>query len=302
MQMQSKPIQPPYKIKIVGLLGDVTFQIAKCCAEDLHQRDPSLFPPPDITGMLEFDWDLYLDAKRKEQRGETWNFDEKAIYFVNDEPCGGPMNLFQWAESEHKYENFRPMPLYETLAEQAYKRYLNSRNHEYVYMDIAIDDKPVGRLLIELFSDSVPKTCENFKELCTGEKGESTGTEYKLHYKDSLIHRVQKNGWIQGGDIWMKRGDGGESIYGSVFEDENFDVKFTRRGIVGMANKGRHTNGSQFFITLNPAAWMNTKYVAFGQVIEGTETLKAIEEVDTMNQRPYKEVKIKDCGTKSFVF
>lgn len=108
--------------------------------------------------------------------------------------------------------------MYETLAEEAYKNYLKSSNHKFAYLDITIGEKSAGRLLIELFSDKLPKTCENFLELCEGNKGESERTEFKLHYKDSIFHRIVTNGWIQGGDIWMKKGDGGESIHGLTFE------------------------------------------------------------------------------------
>merc|ERR1712049_7262 len=114
-------------------------------------------------------------------------------------------------------------------------------------MDITINNEPVGGLVIELFSDVVPKTCENFRQLCTGEKGVSEETGYKLHYENSLFHRIVKNGWIQGGDIYHGRGTGGESVHGPVFEDENYVVKHSERGILGMANKGRHSNGSQFY-------------------------------------------------------
>ena len=290
------------KVTVVGLIRDISFHQAKCCAEDLHIKCPGVFGEPEIQGMLEFEWDLYIEEKKKELTGETWVFTDKTITFIDGEFVGGCTDFIQWAECEHDYDNFRPIPLYETLAEEAYVRHLNSKRHEYVYMDISIADKPAGRLLIELFTDIVPKTCNNFRSLCTGEFGESEHSEYSLRYQNSVLHRVVPKGWIQGGDIWMKRGDGGEAIYGPLFEDENFAIKHDKRGIVGMANKGRHTNGSQFYITLQPAKWMDTQYVAFGQVVEGTETLAAIEKVDVMNQRPLKDVTITDCGIQTFSF
>ncbi|CAM4533077.1 unnamed protein product, partial [Lepidochelys olivacea] len=135
--------------------------------------------------------------------------------------------------------------------------------HVFVYLDIAIQEQPTGTLLFELYSDMCPKTCENFRSLCTGEAGTSrSGLE--LTYKESVFHRLVKNGWIQGGDITAGRGDGGESIYGPTFEDENFSIPHNKKGILGMANKGRHSNGSQFYITLQPTPYMDKKYVAFG--------------------------------------
>lgn len=290
------------KVTVVGLICDVSFHQAKCCAEDLHIKNPVLFEPPEIQGMLEFEWDLYIEEKKKELTGETWVFTDKTITFVNGELVGSSNDLIAWAEKEQNYDNFRPIPLYETLAEEAYVYHLNGKKHDYVYLDVSINGAPSGRLLIELFNDIAPKTCRNFRALCTGEGGESGHSEHRLHYRGSVIHRVIRGGWIQGGDIWMKRGDGGESIFGPLFEDENFAVKHDRRGIVGMANKGRHTNASQFYITLAPAAWMDTQYVAFGRVVEGADTLAAIERVDCMNQRPLRDVTIADCGTKTFTF
>ncbi|XP_013421904.1 peptidyl-prolyl cis-trans isomerase-like 6 [Lingula anatina] len=293
----------PVKLSVYGLLNDLTFHVSKCCAEDLYKKDPRTFNEPEIVGMLEFDWDMFIDEKRKELGGETWVFSDKAIAFGNNELIGGPIDFIEWARVHYNYEDFRAEALYEAITEQAYKGHLNARNRKYVYMDITIDEEPAGRLLIELFTDIVPKTCENFRALCTGEKGTSEKSEQKLHYESILFHRIVRNGWIQGGDIWKPcSGDGGESIYGDVFEDENFAVSHSKRGMVGMANKGRHTNGSQFYITLQPAKWMDTKYVAFGQVIEGTETLKKMEAEETMNERPMKEIKIAHCNEVTFEF
>ncbi|CAG03607.1 unnamed protein product, partial [Tetraodon nigroviridis] len=118
--------------------------------------------------------------------------------------------------------------------------------------------------MFELFSDYCPKTSKNFEALCTGEQG-LTKSGIPLCYKDSLFHRVVPNGWVQGGDISPQRkGNGGESIYGPTFEDECFGVPHIKRGILGMANKGPHSNGSQFYITLEPTPWMDRTYVAFG--------------------------------------
>ncbi|VDI29474.1 peptidyl-prolyl cis-trans isomerase-like 6 [Mytilus galloprovincialis] len=301
----------PQKLEVYGLINDVNFQRARYCAEDLWKKDPNTFPDPVVNGMLEFEWDLFIDAKRKDLRGETWSFEEKAICFTNGQLIGGPDNFVVWAEDNYGFEEFRPLPLYLTLTDEAYISHLNSKNHQYVFMDVSIGGESAGRLVIELFSDVVPRTCENFKALCTGSMGKSKETDYNLHYKNSMFHRIVRNGWIQGGDIFFtgsgqdiyhSRGNGGESIYGAAFEDENFAVSHDRRGIVGMANKDRHTNGSQFYITLQPAKWMDTKYVAFGQVIEGTKTLKMMEEQETMNQRPMKEVRILDCGVCKYEF
>ncbi|KAL4232654.1 putative inactive peptidyl-prolyl cis-trans isomerase-like 6 [Mactra antiquata] len=291
----------PIRLEVYGLVNDVSFQRARLCAEDLSHKLIDTFPNPVIDGMVEFEWDLYIDAKKKELRGETWTFQEKAIIFQNGKLIGGPDDFIKWAAENYSYEQYRPEPLLNCLTEESYKSCLNEKHHEFVYMDITIGDEPAGRLVFELFKDVVPKTCENFKSLITGQKGKSEDSDYDLKYKGSLFHRIVRNGWIQGGDIYHGRGNGGESIYGPVFEDENYAVPHSRRGVIGMANKGRHTNGSQFYITLQPASWMDTKYVAFGQIIEGTETLEKMEKVDTMNERPNSEVKVADCERRLFV-
>lgn len=131
--------------------------------------------------------------------------------------------------------------------------------------------------------------------MCTGKAGFSQ-SGIRLHYAGSIFHRVVQNGWIQGGDIVAGKGDGGESIYGPTFEDESFAIPHNKRGVLGMVNKGRHSNGSQFYITLQPAPYLDKKYVAFGQLIEGTEVLQQLELVPTENERPIQQCTIVGSG------
>ncbi|XP_072019302.1 probable inactive peptidyl-prolyl cis-trans isomerase-like 6 [Amphiura filiformis] len=286
------------ELTIIGLLPDETFHAAKSCAQDLYQQNPEKFATPDIRGLLEFEWNLYLEEDRKAQKGEVWAFNDKTMAYLNGQLIGGPSDLLKWAGENFNFQDFRPRPLYQAIAEEAYKTYLQQTAHTFVYFDIAIGDEEAGRLILELYTDKCPKTCENFRALCTGEKGQTTESTpiVSLNYKDSLFHRIVPNGWLQGGDIVFGKGDGGQSIYGPVFEDENYSVKHNCRGMLGMANQGRHTNGSQFYITFQPAPWMDTKYVAFGKVIEGTQLLKTLEGQETYNERPKKDCKIAACG------
>ncbi|KAI9123557.1 hypothetical protein K1719_004857 [Acacia pycnantha] len=117
------------------------------------------------------------------------------------------------------------------------------------FLDISIGDELEGRIVVELFDDAVPKTAENFRALCTGEKGIAPNTGLPFHYKGCCFHRITRSSMIQGGDISAGDGTGGESIYGMKFEDENFELKHERKGMLSMANSGPNTNGSQFFIT-----------------------------------------------------
>lgn len=145
-----------------------------------------------------------------------------------------------------------------------------------VFFDISIEDDPVGRLVFELWHFQYPKTVENFRALCTGEKG--FGSQGKrLHYLDSVFHRIYKDFIVQGGDIINGNGTGGDSIYGPTFHDESTRGKHSARGLLAMANKGRHTNASQFYITLAPAPHLDGNSVVFGQLVIGHDTLDAIE-------------------------
>ena len=167
---------------------------------------------------------------------------------------------------------------------------INKENPK-VFLDIKIGEQEAKRVEIELYKDKVPKTCENFRCLCTGEKGE------KLHYKGSIFHRVIKNFMIQGGDFENANGTGGSSIYGKKFDDENFVYSLSREGLLAMANSGPNTNGSQFFITLKDTPWLNGKHVVFGQVIKGMEVVKEVEAVETDGQdKPKVTVVIENCG------
>ena len=158
-----------------------------------------------------------------------------------------------------------------------------------VALDIRIGEEAAGTVVLELFADVVPKTAENFRALCTGEKGEG------MTYAGSPFHRIIPEFMIQGGDFTRGNGTGGKSIYGDRFPDENFQIKHTEAGLLSMANAGPNTNGSQFFITVAPTPWLDGKHVVFGKVVEGMDVIRAMEAVGSRSGQTSKPVKLESC-------
>ncbi|XP_026582411.1 problable inactive peptidyl-prolyl cis-trans isomerase-like 6 [Pseudonaja textilis] len=283
------------EVEVVGLLTEPSFHMAAHAVETLRRNFPKKIAEPKVLPLLQFAWDEYLQEKKKELRGEIWEYPSSVMCFVDGQLLGDEKMLLKWAYDVWDYKDFKPTALYEAITSDFLTKYLKAKQRMFVFMEIAIHEVSMGKLLFELYSDICPRTCHNFKCLCTGEKGYSE-SGLTLTYKDSIFHRIVKNGWIQGGDIDGGKGNGGESIYGPVFEDESFAVPHDKRGVLGMVNKGRHTNGSQFYITLQPAPYLNTKYVAFGQIIEGSQVLQELELTETFNERPKLQCRIINCN------
>jgi len=158
-----------------------------------------------------------------------------------------------------------------------------------VFFDVDVDGAPLGRVEFELYNEIVPRTAENFRALCTGEKG--------FGYKGSKFHRVIQEFMLQGGDFTRGDGTGGKSIYGNKFNDENFVKKHDKVGLLSMANSGKNTNGSQFFITVVLTPWLDGKHVVFGEVVKGyNEVVKQVEALGSRSGKTSKLVTIRESG------
>mmetsp|Transcript_60957 Transcript_60957/g.145261 ORF Transcript_60957/g.145261 Transcript_60957/m.145261 type:complete len:470 (-) Transcript_60957:116-1525(-) len=169
--------------------------------------------------------------------------------------------------------------------------------HPHVFLDVQIGNVGGGRIVIELFSDVTPRTAENFRGLCTGEYGVGRDTKKKLCYTGCSFFRSVTGFYVQSGDFQFDNGDGGESIYGGTFNDEDFSRRHTQAGVLSMANKGRNSNSSQFFITLKRSPQLDNKHIAFGQVVQGMDVVRAIAAVPVdRDDRPRAAVKIVGSG------
>ncbi|XP_068535431.1 ranBP2-like and GRIP domain-containing protein 4 isoform X3 [Anas acuta] len=243
-------------------------QVLKVCANHVITNEMNLVPSDTSNNALIWTATDYADGELKVER--------LAVKFKDPQIAANFKNVFESCQrSISKLKNRLPEGL-------------SKDTNPVVYFEVSADDKPLGCVTMELFSNIVPRTAENFRALCTGEKG--------FGFKNTRFHRIVTDFVCQGGDITNHDGTGGRSIYGDAFEDESFEVKHTGPGLLSMANRGRDTNNSQFFITLKKVEALDFKHVVFGFVKDGMDVVKKIESFGSPNGLVSGRVVITDCG------
>lgn len=258
------------------------------------------------------EWQLQIGTK-PEKGGLVINdrvlyeVDVNDSYFLLDEGEYGERCICVRLEKRDKeqdwyaYDRFEPKSERFLLEGEKSKAQMKFQITHKCFWDMEIDGKPMGRIVFGLYGDQAPRTVENFRCLCTGEKGKSEETGEQLHYEGTRFHRALPGFIIQGGQTFEnEEGSGGESIYGETFEDENLRVRFASSGLLAMANGGPNTNGSQIFITLNRADHLNFKCVGFGEVIDGMQTVRAIESLGRPDGEPRENAVVAKCGELQF--
>ncbi|XP_030313476.1 E3 SUMO-protein ligase RanBP2-like isoform X2 [Calypte anna] len=246
-------------------------QVLKVCANHVITKEMNLVPSDTSSNALIWTATDYADGEVK--------VEQLAVRFKSQEMANSFKRRFE--ECQQNLSELQKGHL--SLAAG-----LSKDTNPVVYFEVSADDEPLGHITMELFSNIVPRTAENFRALCTGEKG--------FGFKNSRFHRIVTDFVCQGGDITNHDGTGGRSIYGTAFEDENFEVKHTGPGLLSMANKGRDTNNSQFFITLKKAEHLDFKHVVFGFVKDGMDVVKKIESFGSPKGLVNGRIVITDCG------
>merc|ERR1719327_1870339 len=243
------------------------------------QPSPNMAAPRDMAALPYSPEVLALWNEKDEEASEKWRQEK-----IKDFEAGGP--------TKEKHETMEK--LQEWMTEKVYglngtkDKTLKIRGNPKVFFDMTIGGEPAGRVVMQLRKDVVPKTAENFRQLCTMEPG--------FGYKESTFHRVIPQFMCQGGDFTNHNGTGGKSIYGEKFEDENFSLDHTGEGILSMANAGPGTNGSQFFLCTSKTPHLDGKHVVFGKVVKGMDVVQLIERQGSENGKTKRKVVIANCG------
>ncbi|XP_075977937.1 uncharacterized protein LOC142977739 [Anticarsia gemmatalis] len=270
---------PVHRVQFTIIGNRITKEFIYCLhlVKGLYKYKQKEFEPPIIRGVTSVEWPKVWNDLKIHYGGTAYCLKSQVAVLIDKQFIGGENELKEIVETKYKYNvNVN----YHKEGIKQFTDFVQSSGRPCAYLHIAIDEEPIGVLIFMLYADICPFTCENFLRMCENPKGGYAGTP---------IHRIVKDCWIQGGGFFLKS----KTELGC----ENFIVPHDRRGVLCMANDGRHINCStQFFVLLQPAPWMLHKYVAFGQLIEGEGTLEKIENVPTWYEAPTAEIRIYKAG------
>ena len=294
------------EISISGIYKDPEFE--KCCIalrylpsyQDNIKIESNRYFPVDFEIMIQ------EMQKNPDYEGTSilyYNSSKSPLIIVNEKHILSADYFYEFLHDAYGYLDNSSLLIYKRMALSEYVKILQQTTRfEYVYMDFVINYEKMSatqKVVFAIDKQLAPKTAHNFIELIKGSKTGADGK--KLHYKNALIHKVWKDGFIQGGDVDHQNGKGGQSIYGKYFEDETFVLKHNKPGLLGMANDGkRHTNHSQFYVTLTPLPKYDNKFIVFGRVVEGLRVIKQMSRLSDFGTRPKHEIKIQDCGIYNY--
>ncbi|CAH1115916.1 unnamed protein product [Phaedon cochleariae] len=275
--------EPSEKFFVAGIITCKEFQKCRYIVTKLNKCFPKLYEEPQIRPMLNMEWEEFLTNKRRKYGNGLWAVKKPVVIFSNGEYLGDDTTLIKHVSKKFRFA--LNMDWYEMgkchLVE--FLKNIMRKFRQLAYITVSINRRVVGTMMFELYNDLVPLACENFLTKCKLETGGYTG---------SPIQRIVKNSWIQCGG-WI--------IPEKKMRCENYVIPHDRRGVLCMCNSGRHKgNSAQFFVTLAPAPWMDYRYVAFGQLIQGAEVLRQIEEVPTYYECPQLPIDIAMSGEVTF--
>ncbi|XP_030751975.1 probable inactive peptidyl-prolyl cis-trans isomerase-like 6 [Sitophilus oryzae] len=269
----------PQKFLVVGIVTSEDFQKCRFAVTKLYNSFPKEFESPEIRPMLDVEWNDFIKKQQRRLGNGLWAVKNCVAMFINNQFLGDFDDLFRFIWKKWRFVFNQDWSVLATNHLVAYLEEKAENYRQFVYLTIAINKQVIGSLLFELYNDLVPLTCENFLNRCNDDEN---------GYLGAPVHRIVLRSWIQ---------CGGYDLTPKKKSCENYVVPHDRRGVLSMCNNGRHKdNSTQFFISLGNTPWMDYKYVAFGQLIQGDDVLKEIEKVPTYYQAPTKDIMIVKCG------
>ncbi|KAK2583995.1 hypothetical protein KPH14_006455 [Odynerus spinipes] len=250
------------KIRVEGLITAIAFHKARLYAQKLFRHLSYKYATPQIREMLQVDWYEYLQKMKVRVGGKMWILKRHVAVFINDAFIGSDIEFLEYINESYVFHMQENIEYYDKLVKEYYKEFIQKTKRIYVYFTFCLDGSTLGSLLFMLYSDLLPHTCKHFLNLCTG-KYESLEGFATSHYLNTSVHRIVKNGWIQLGDIKIDTVTS-DMITIPTIPDESYCIPHNRRGVLSMANNGKHSNESQIIVSLKPNSWMDYHYVAFG--------------------------------------